>query len=85
MKAIQKYWWVLALVLVLLFLLLVSKASNDKKGTKGAKNSNDQGCKEISWADFKGKKQYYYNENGGNWTLAHAQVLDEGYCEHTGT
>lgn len=91
MKAVKKYWWVFLLVAVLLFFFFGTKMASDKKkkkeeeGETDSKGSKGGGCKQISWQDFKGKKQYYYDTNGGDWTRAHLQVLDEGYCEHSGT
>lgn len=87
MKAVKKYWWVFLLIAVLLFFFFGTKmVTESKEKKKKPKNGSDgPGCKSIGWEDFKGKKQHYYDTNGGDWTRAHLQVLDEGYCEHTGT
>lgn len=63
----------------------MSSSSKNTEKNKSLGGSDGQGCKPISWEDFKGKKQYYYDTNGHDWTRAHLLVLDEGYCEHTGT
>lgn len=68
----KKYWWVIAIVIVVIVFLLITQYS-----------SKEENCKKISWDEWIRRKTAY-KEQFGSWDLAHAKMLDAGYCEQLG-
>lgn len=72
MQLIKKYWWVFLIVFLIILFFALPKQPTTSKGN----------CKKISKGEWDRKKKEIYERNGGNWGIAHANLLDEGYCEH---
>ncbi len=72
MELLKKNWWIIAIILVLLYLWY----SSEKSKSEGEAS----GCKKISKKEWDEKKLAAFN-GYQDWNLAHLYMLNQGYCE----
>ncbi len=71
MQIFKNYWWVIAILVILLFLWYVSVIQKPKVSN----------CKKIPADVWRAKKENLKNTLDGNWDAAQAAMLEAGYCE----